>query len=117
MRVRVMIADQGVYRSADGGRTNVRVNQGFNTTQFHRGVSISQQPGERDFIAGVPQDYGVGFLSFQRVDKKPGWTIVQGWGQEAGFSAYDDRRGIGYFTTHTNRQLGRPGAKGSTRES
>lgn len=100
-------ADQGVYRSADGGRSNVRVNQGFNTTQFYRGVSISQQPGERDFIAGVPQDYGVGFLSFQGSSATPDWTIVQGWGQEAGFSAYDDRQGIGYFTTHTNRMLGR----------
>jgi photosystem II stability/assembly factor-like uncharacterized protein len=100
-------ADQGVYRSADGGRSNVRVNQGFNTTQFYRGVSISQQPGERNFIAGVPQDYGVGFLSYQDAGAKPDWTIVQGWGQEAGFSAYDDRQGIGYFTTHTNRQLGR----------
>ncbi len=99
--------DQGVYRSADGGRTNVRVNQGFNTAQFYRGVSISQQSDERDFIAGVPQDYGVGFLSFAGPDASPGWTIVQGWGQEAGFSAYDDRRAIGYFTTHTNRQLGR----------
>jgi len=100
-------SDQGVYRSADGGRTNVRVNQGFNTTQFYRGVSISQQPGERDFIAGVPQDYGVGFLSFQGLGAKESWTLVQGWGQEAGFSAYDDRQGIGYFTTHTNRMLGR----------
>jgi photosystem II stability/assembly factor-like uncharacterized protein len=100
-------SDQGVYRSADGGRTNVRVNQGFNTAQFYRGVSISQQPGERDFIAGVPQDYGVGFLSFQGLGAKEPWTLVQGWGQEAGFSAYDDKRGIGYFTTHTNRMLGR----------
>jgi photosystem II stability/assembly factor-like uncharacterized protein len=100
-------SDQGVYRSADGGRTNERVNQGFNTTQFHRGVAISQQPGDRDFIAGVPQDYGVGFLSFQGAGAKPDWKIVQGWGQEAGFSAYDDRQGIGYFTTHTNRMLGR----------
>lgn len=96
--------DQGVYRSADGGRTNVRVNQGFNTAQFYRGVSISQQ--QRDFVVGVPQDYGVGFLSFQG-GATPGWSIVQGWGQEAGFSAYDDRQGIGYFTTHTNRMLGR----------
>lgn len=100
-------ADQGVYRSADGGRTNERVNQGFNTTQFYRGVSISQQPGERDFIAGVPQDYGVGFLSYQGRGATPDWRIVEGWGQEAGFSAYDDQRGIGYFTTHTNRMLGR----------
>lgn len=100
-------SDQGVYRSADGGRTNVRVNQGFNTTQFYRGVSISQQRTERDFIAGVPQDYGVGFLSFQGRTLALSWTLVQGWGQEAGFSAYDDRQGIGYFTTHTNRMLGR----------
>ncbi|HEY7215577.1 MAG TPA: hypothetical protein VIC28_13185, partial [Thermoanaerobaculia bacterium] len=100
-------SDQGVYRSADGGRANERVNQGFNTAQFYRGVSISQQPGERDFIAGVPQDYGVGFLSFQGLGAKTSWTLVQGWGQEAGFSAYDDKRGIGYFTTHTNRMLGR----------
>jgi photosystem II stability/assembly factor-like uncharacterized protein len=99
--------DQGIYRSADGGRTNERVNQGLNTAQFYRGVSISQRPGERDFIAGVPQDYGVGFLSYQGSGAKPSWTIVQGWGQEAGFSAYDDQRGIGYFTTHTNRMLGR----------
>ncbi len=98
--------DQGVYRSADGGRTNERVDQGFNTAQFYRGVSVSQRPGESDFIAGVPQDYGVGFLSYQGGGKTD-WTIVQGWGQEAGFSAYDDQRGIGYFTTHTNRQLGR----------
>ena len=97
-------SDQGVYRSADGGRTNERVNQGFNTTQFYRGMSISQQPGDRDFIVGVPQDYGVGFLSYQGA---AGWRIVQGWGQEAGFSAYDDKQGIGYFTTHTNRMLGR----------
>lgn len=100
-------SDQGVYRSADGGRTNVRVNQGFNTLQFYRGVSISQQPGEGNLIVGVPQDYGVGFLSFQGMGKTPAWNLVQGWGQEAGFSAYDDRQGIGYFTTHSNRQLGR----------
>lgn len=99
--------DQGVYRSADGGRTNVRVNQGFNTAQFYRGVSISQEPDERDFIAGVPQDYGVGFLEYHGSGAKAPWTIEQGWGQEAGFSAYDDRRKIGYFTTHTNRMLGR----------
>jgi photosystem II stability/assembly factor-like uncharacterized protein len=100
-------SDQGVYRSADGGRSNVRVNQGFNTAQFYRGVSISQNPKEGNLIAGVPQDYGVGFLSFQGLDVKPSWTLVQGWGQEAGFSAFDDRQGIGYFTTHTNRMLGR----------
>ncbi len=99
--------DQGVYRSADGGRTNVRVDQGFNTAQFYRGVSISQRPGESDFIAGVPQDYGVGFLEYHGSKATPRWTIAQGWGQEAGFSAYDDRRQIGYFTTHTNRMLGR----------
>jgi photosystem II stability/assembly factor-like uncharacterized protein len=99
--------DQGVYRSADGGRTNVRVNQGFNTAQFYRGVSISQRPAERDFIAGVPQDYGVGFLEYHGSAARESWTIEQGWGQEAGFSAYDDRRRVGYFTTHTNRMLGR----------
>jgi photosystem II stability/assembly factor-like uncharacterized protein len=99
--------DQGVYRSADGGRTNLRVNQGFNTAQFYRGVSISQRPGERDFIAGVPQDYGVGFLLHHGGGSTPRWTIELGWGQEAGFSAFDDRRKIGYFTTHTNRMLGR----------
>ncbi len=55
----------------------------------------------------MPQDYGVGFLSYQGGGAKPAWTLVQGWGQEAGFSAYDERRGIGYFTTHTNRMLGR----------
>ncbi len=38
---------RSVYRSADGGRTNVRVNQGNNTLQFYRGVSMSQQPGEK----------------------------------------------------------------------
>ncbi len=100
--------DQGVYRSADGGRTIERVNQGFNTLQFYRGVSISQK--DRDFIAGVPQDYGVGFLRYQGAggaSAKPPWTIVSGWGQEAGFSTFDDENGIGYFTTHSNRQLGR----------
>jgi len=104
--------DHGVYRSADGGRTIERVNQGLNTLQFYRGVSISQK--ERDFIAGVPQDYGVGFLRYfgdgpgaGSGTGPKGWSIVQGWGQEAGFSAFDDENGIGYFTTHTNRQLGR----------
>jgi photosystem II stability/assembly factor-like uncharacterized protein len=97
--------DQGVYRSADGGRTIERVNQGFNTLQFYRGISISQK--DRDFIAGVPQDYGVGFLRYGGAGAKPPWSIVSGWGQEAGFSAFDDKNGIGYFTTHSNRQLGR----------
>jgi hypothetical protein len=58
----------------------------------------------------VPQDYGVGFLRYQGAggaSAKPPWTIVSGWGQEAGFSAFDDENGIGYFTTHSNRQLGR----------
>jgi photosystem II stability/assembly factor-like uncharacterized protein len=95
--------DHGVYRSADGGRTIERVNQGFNTLQFYRGVSTSQK--NRDFIAGVPQDYGVGFLSY--TGDPSTWKIVSGWGQEAGFSAFDEDKGIGYFTTHSNRQLGR----------
>jgi hypothetical protein len=58
----------------------------------------------------VPQDYGVGFLRYRGAGgagAKPPWTIVSGWGQEAGFSAFDDKNGIGYFTTHSNRQLGR----------
>jgi photosystem II stability/assembly factor-like uncharacterized protein len=97
--------DQGVYRSADGGRTIERVNQGFNTLQFYRGVSISQK--NRDFIAGVPQDYGVGFLSYSGSNSGNRWKLIEGWGQEAGFSAFDDEKGIGYFTTHSNRQLGR----------
>jgi hypothetical protein len=54
----------------------------------------------------------VGFLRYSGDGPGTGpgpkaWSIVQGWGQEAGFSAFDDENGIGYFTTHTNRQLGR----------
>ena len=48
----------------------------LNTTQFYRGVSISQQPLERNFIVGVPQDYGVGFLSYQGHGATPDWRIV-----------------------------------------
>lgn len=104
-RIVYFACDHGVYRSVDGGRTVERVEQGFNTLQFYRGVSISQK--ERDFIVGVPQDYGVGFLRYLSTGTGKTWEIVQGWGQEAGFSAFDDENGIGYFTTHSNRQLGR----------
>ena len=74
--------DHGVYRSADGGRTIERVNQGFNTLQFYRGVSISQK--QRDFIAGVPQDYGVGFLRYSGAGPSHGLVDRSGLGTGGG---------------------------------
>ncbi len=98
--------DQGVYRSADGGRTNERVNQGFNTAQFYRGVSISQRPASATSSPACRRTTASASSAIRASGAKPSGRSCQGWGQEAGFSAFDDQRGIGYFTTHTNRMLG-----------
>ncbi len=94
--------DQGIFRSTDKGASLVRCNQGYNTIQFYPDGASSAK--DEHFLAFNAQDYGAGYLQYNGKSK---WTLVDGYGFEGGFVAYDDDSDIVFAGVQLNTRVGR----------
>lgn len=94
--------DQGIFRSTDKGASLVRCNQGYNTIQFYPDGACSEK--NEHFLAFNAQDYGAGYLQYNG-DLE--WKLVDGYGFEGGFVAYDDVNEIVFAGVQLNTRVGR----------
>ncbi|MCE7994903.1 MAG: hypothetical protein HEP71_23200 [Roseivirga sp.] len=94
--------DQGIFRSTDKGASLVRCNKGYNTIQFYPDGATSAK--DDHFLAFNAQDYGAGYLQY---NGSPKWKLVDGYGFEGGFVAYDDTNDIVFAGVQLNTRVGR----------
>lgn len=94
--------DQGIFRSTDNGATLVRCNNGYNTIQFYPDGAWSKK--NEHFLAFNAQDYGAGYLQY---NGNSNWKLVDGYGFEGGFVAYNDENDIVFAGVQLNTRVGR----------
>ncbi|GAB5526202.1 MAG: exo-alpha-sialidase [Roseivirga sp.] len=94
--------DQGIFRSTDKGASLVRCNKGYNTIQFYPDGAQSEKNDQ--FLAFNAQDYGAGYLHYKGNSQ---WSLVDGYGFEGGFVAYDDTNDIVFAGVQLNTRVGR----------